>query len=505
MTTTGRRPFSKVLVANRGEIACRIMRSCRIMGLPTVAVHSDVDKTAMHVSMADEAISLGGKSPGESYLQIDKIIAAAQESHADAIHPGYGFLSENPNFADAVAKAGAAFIGPSGKAIRKLGDKTSARALAIACEVPTIPGSTGTVDDVRIAQEAAHQVGYPVLLKAAAGGGGKGMRIVQRPEEMNSAFRAAHSEAVTAFGDGRLYVEKYLDHPRHVEIQVLADSYGNVVYLGERECSIQRRHQKVIEESPSPVVSPELRTTMGEAAVRIVRAAEYENAATVEFIVDSSRTFRFLEVNTRLQVEHAVTEMVTGLDLVREQILISGGQRLTLTQETLYSNGHAVECRVCAEDPAQNFIPSTGRLDSFRLPSGPFIRVDSGFQVGDEISVYYDSLLAKIIAWAPTREQAVARLRQALQEFRCVGIRTNVAFCLWVLDHPSFLSGDFDTRFVTDHSTEYGRPVVPKLLADATALTAALMIATVQSQPKRVRQQSNNERTWLNLRTDNLR
>ncbi len=442
--------IQKLLVANRGEIACRIMRTCRDMGIRSVAVFSDVARTARHIDMADEAFPLGGAAPFESYLRQDKIIEAAARSGADAIHPGYGFLSENPVFADAVAAAGLVFIGPTGDAIRRMGDKTAARRQAKASGVATVPGTLDPLISESEALDIANALGYPVLLKAAAGGGGKGMRVVTDPEGLPSAYRAAQSEARGAFGDDRVYLEKYIRHPRHVEVQIIADRHGHAVYLGERECSIQRRHQKVVEETPSVIVSPEMRAAMGTAAVRLAVAGGYTNAGTVEFIVDANRNFFFLEMNTRLQVEHPVTEMVTGIDLVREQIRIAQGEELSFRQEEVRPRGHAIECRICAEDPANDFFPSTGRLHIVEPPSGPFVRVENGVRAGDEVTMFYDPLLAKVVTWGQDRTQAVERMLRALDEFAIAGIYTTIPFCRFVLRDPEFLAGRFDTHFVAD-------------------------------------------------------
>ncbi len=438
----------KILIANRGEIVVRIIRTCREMGIGTVAVFSEGDRAAMHVRLADEAYGIGPTPASESYLQQERIIDAALQAGADAIHPGYGFLAENPEFAEKVKAAGLIFIGPPPQAMRLMGDKTAARQTMQAAGVPIVPGTPEPLADAEAARAAAEKVGYPILLKAAAGGGGKGMRVVERAEDIAAAFRAASSEAASAFGDGRVYIEKYLERPRHVEFQIFADHHGNVIHLGERECSIQRRHQKVIEESPSPIVAPEMREAMGAAAVQAARACGYVNAGTIEFLVDAQRNFYFLEMNTRLQVEHPVTEMVTGQDLVEWQIRVAQGEKLPLKQEEVQFHGHAIECRVYAEDPQNQFLPSTGRIVEMQLPDGPGIRVDAGFAAGDEISMYYDPMIAKLIAFAPTRAQAISRMLRALGEYRILGIRTTIPFCMWVLHHPGFRKGEFDTHFV---------------------------------------------------------
>ena len=443
------RPIRKILIANRGEIALRVIRTCREMGIRTVSVYSEADRTAPHVLAADEALPIGPSPSRESYLHTGRIVAAASASGADAIHPGYGFLSENPEFARSVRDAGLVFIGPSPETIASMGDKTAARSLASGAGVPTVPGTAGAVSGGGEAAGFCARHGYPVLVKAAAGGGGKGMRIVREESELIPSLRAASSEARSAFGDERVYIEKYFEDPRHIEIQILADSRGNTIHLGERECSIQRRHQKVIEESPSVIVDEGMRGRMGETAVMVARACGYENAGTVEFLVDSERNFYFLEMNTRLQVEHPVTELRTGLDLVALQIRIAGGEDLPFTQEGVRFSGHAIECRICAEDTENNFLPSTGRITHLRAPAGPGIRDDRGVEQGDEISVYYDPMMAKLIAWGGTRTEAIARLVRALREYEILGVRTNIPLCLFVLTHPGFAAGDISTHFIS--------------------------------------------------------
>ena len=444
----------KLLVANRGEIAVRIIRTCRELGIRSVAVYSDVDRTALHVQLADEAYRLGGNAPSESYLNQDMIIEGAHHTSSDAIHPGYGFLSENPQFAERVESEGLIFIGPGGAAIRALGDKTAARQLARGLGIPTVQGSVEALESDEEAFACATSVGYPILIKAAAGGGGKGMRIVREESDLVSSLQMARSEARTAFHDDRVYIEKYIDSPRHIEIQILADDRGNIVYLGERDCSIQRRHQKVIEESPSLALDERTRKQLGESAVRLARAARYRNAGTLEFLLDQTQSFYFLEMNTRLQVEHPVTEFLTGLDLVREQIRIAEGHPLPFRQEDIQRSGHAIECRICAEDPRNNFFPSSGKLKRYKTPEGR-TRVDNGYREGDTVSLHYDSLLAKVIAHAPTREEAIGAMNRALWEFRVQGVETTIPFCQYVLAHPAFLSGSFDTTFVERHYTPH--------------------------------------------------
>lgn len=444
--------FRKVLVANRGEIAVRILRACSELGLRTVAVYSEADRHALHVRYADEAYLIGPAPARESYLSIEKIMAVAKLSKAEAIHPGYGFLSEKAEFSRACLDNNIVFIGPRPESIAAMGDKISARRTVKAAGVPVVPGSDGPVDTVDEALAIAGEVGYPILLKATAGGGGKGMRIVHTPQDLATAFRLASNEALAAFGDGTLYVERLLEGVRHIEFQVLADRYGNVVHLGERECSIQRRRQKLIEESPSTAIDEDLRRRMGEIAVRAAQAVRYENAGTVEFLLDREKNFYFLEMNTRLQVEHPVTEMVTGLDLVVEQIRVASGRRLRLKQADIKLNGSAIECRVNAEDPYNDFLPAVGRINSVFEPSGPGVRVDSAVFDGYEVSLYYDPLLAKLIVWGETRAQAILRMRRALSEFKLLGIRTNLPFHLRLMESPTFIAGRFDNAFLESFS-----------------------------------------------------
>jgi len=441
--------FRKILIANRGEIAVRVIRACREMDISPVAVYSEPDAAALHVRMADEAHLLGPAPSVESYLRIDRVVEAAVASGAEAVHPGYGFLAENAQFARAVAEAGLVFIGPTPEAMELMGSKTSARRAAVAAGAPVVPGTTEALGSLEEARETAARVGYPVMLKAAAGGGGKGMRLVADEAGMASAFENARSEAAAAFGDSSVYVEKAVEHPRHIEIQVFADAHGRTVHLGERECSIQRRHQKVIEECPSPIDEPGLRERMGEAAVRIARAARYVGAGTVEFLVsDVTREFYFLEMNTRLQVEHPVTELVTGFDLVREQIRVAAGLPLSFTQEEVRWNGHAVECRIYAEDPDQNFMPSPGRITVLRGPGGPGVRYDGGFYAGAEVPIHYDPLIAKLATWGRTRQEAIERMRRALGDYQLGGIKTTVPFFRAVMRDEEFVAGRLDTGFI---------------------------------------------------------
>lgn len=440
--------IKKLLVANRGEIALRIMRTAREMGIVTVAVYSEADRLSPHVRFADEAVCLGPPPSGQSYLLGEKIVNVCKELGVDAIHPGYGFLSENAEFARMVAEAGLIFVGPSPTSIEVMGSKLAAKQAVAAYDIPLVPGTEEAISDVAMAKARAEEIGYPILIKASAGGGGKGMRIVDSEGEFEEQMNRAVSEALSAFGDGAVFIEKYISSPRHIEIQVLGDQYGNTVYLFERECSIQRRHQKVIEEAPSSVVSPEMRKAMGEAAVGVAKACAYYGAGTVEFIVDERLNFYFLEMNTRLQVEHPVTEMITGKDLVREQILIAEGNPIGFTQEDLRINGHALEIRVYAEDPKNNFLPDIGKLETYRRPQGPGIRVDDGFEEGMDIPIYYDPMIAKLIAHAETRQDAIDRMVRAIDDFRITGIQTTLDFCRFALRHEAFASGNFNTRFV---------------------------------------------------------
>lgn len=438
----------KLLIANRGEIALRIMRSAREMGIKTVAVYSEADRNALHVRYADEAICIGPPPSSESYLVIEKIIKAAQSVQANAIHPGYGFLSENEDFAHAVEKAGLIFIGPSAASIELMGSKLGAKAAVAKFNVPLVPGTSTPISDVSEAMKIAGDIGYPVLIKASAGGGGKGMRIVESEREFREQMDRAISEAKSAFGDGSVFLEKYVSQPRHIEFQVFGDQHGNVVHLFERECSIQRRHQKVIEEAPSSILTPELRQKMGEAAVNVARAAKYYNAGTVEFIVDDKKNFYFLEMNTRLQVEHPVTEQITGLDLVQLQIKVAEGEKLPFQQKDLNIRGHAIEVRVYAEDPANNFLPDIGVLKTYKRPQGHGIRVDDGFEQGMAIPFYYDPMIAKMICTAETREAAIEKMIRAIVDYEITGLETTLGFCKFVMKHQAFRSGNFDTKFI---------------------------------------------------------
>jgi acetyl-CoA carboxylase biotin carboxylase subunit len=480
--------FKKILIANRGEIAVRILRACRELGIRSVAVFSEVDRKSLHVRLADEAYLIGPAAARESYLNIDKIIGAACYAKCDAVHPGYGFLAENPALPRACEQVGITFIGPTAQAMEALGAKTAGRQLARRSDVPTVPGLNDPIEKPEEAHALAQSMGFPVLLKAVAGGGGKGMRLVHSSAEFASAYRDASSEAMNAFGDPRLYLEKYLEKPHHVEIQILADQHGRVVSLGERECSVQRRHQKVIEEAPSPIMTPDLRKKMGEAAVRLARAGGYTNAGTVEFLVDANLNFYFLEVNTRLQVEHPVTEQVTGLDLVKLQIAIAAGHRLPFAWETITPRGNAMEVRLYAEDPDNNFFPSPGKILSRQAPSGPGIRLDDGVYDGWTVPNDYDPLLAKLIAWGNSREETIARLRRALEESTITGIKTNVGLFRRLLTEPDFLRGDVHTKWLDellakDHAAKSAAPTKPSSAPaqnanpDARAATATSVTA----------------------------
>ena len=476
--------FKKILIANRGEIAVRVLRACHEMGIAAVVVYSDVDRASLHVRKADEAYPIGPAAASESYLNIDKILEVAKRSGADAIHPGYGFLSENAKFARACADAGIKFIGPTAAAMEAMGSKTRARQAMEKARVPSVPGTSRGVESLLEAQQIAEKIGYPVMLKAAAGGGGKGMRLVQAAEELKSSLDAARSEAERAFGDGEVYLEKAIVNPRHIEMQVLADEHGNTVYLGERECSLQRRHQKVLEEAPSPIVDPDMRRRMGEVAVRVAQAASYTNAGTVEFLVDQQKNFYFLEMNTRLQVEHPVTELVTGLDLVHLQIRIAAGEKLPFTQEEVQIRGHAIECRIYAEDPDNNYFPSPGKITLLLAPSGPGIREDSGMYEGWTVPIDYDPLLAKLIGYGTDRGQAIARLNRALNEYFVGGIKTNISLFRRILQDPDFHAARLDTGFLDrmlKRTKDQDEDKDKEKKADSTAVEVAAIAAAIFS------------------------
>jgi acetyl-CoA carboxylase, biotin carboxylase subunit len=490
----------KILIANRGEIAVRVVRACRDLGLATVAVYSECDRAARHVRMADEAVAIGGNTASESYLRIDTLIDAARASGADAVHPGYGFLSENEDFAAACVNAGLTFIGPSADAIALMGSKTAARRTAVAARVPVVPGTTEALAaDVsyEAVETIADSIGYPIMIKAVAGGGGKGMRVVDRKADLAGAVRAARSEAATAFGDSSIYLERRLARPRHIEVQILADHHGRVLPFVERECSIQRRHQKVIEETPSPAVSAALRARLAQAAAAVAASAGYTNAGTIEFLLDEDGSFYFLEMNTRIQVEHPITEMVTGVDLVQWQLRIAGGEPLTLAPEELLTpRGHAIECRVYAEDPETGFLPSPGRITTLRTPSGPGIRDDGWVEEGTEVPTYYDSLLSKLIAWGADRTEAIARMRRALAEYEVAGIRTTVAFFHWMLEQPAFVDARVHTSYLDEllHQSRIEFDVgVDMSLAEVASVMACLA---------RVSSSGGGERTTRTRRPD---
>jgi len=472
--------FKKILIANRGEIAVRIIRACHELGIVAVVVYSDVDRASLHVRLADEAYPIGPAPSRESYLRIDKLMDVAKRAQCDALHPGYGFLAENAELPRACKANQVTFIGPSAEAMARLGSKTAARQLARSAGVQRVPGTLDPVKDLAGAQQFAHENGYPLMLKAVAGGGGKGMRRVGSAEEMPAAWRDASSEALNAFGDGRIYLEKYLEHPRHIEIQIFGDHHGNVMYLGERECSVQRRHQKVIEEAPSPIVDQAMRASMGDAAMRLAKAGGYANAGTVEFLVDSKRNFYFLEMNTRLQVEHPVTECVTGLDLVKMQIRIAAGEPLPQRRE-ITPRGHAIECRIYAEDPDNNFFPSPGKILARRIPNGPGVRMDEGVYPGWVVPNEYDPLLGKLVVWAGSREEAIARMLRALDEYYVSGIRTNVALFQRILRDPEFRRGEIHTRWLDDWLHRAAKPA-PAARAAAPGRDAAILAAALWHQ-----------------------
>jgi len=477
-------PFGKILIANRGEIAVRIIRACRELGISTVAVFSEADRESLHVLMADEAYPIGPPPAVESYLVIEKIIAVAKAAGAEAIHPGYGFLAENAGFAEACQRAGVIFIGPPPPAIRAMGDKTAARRAAIGVNVPVVPGATEPVGSDAEAVRVAREVGYPVMVKAAMGGGGKGMRLVRDEKALASALRLARSEAGSAFGDSSVYIERYVEEPRHIEIQILADSHGRMIHLGERECSIQRRHQKLIEESPSPFVDEPLRRAMGEAACRVAASVGYVNAGTVEFLVDRDRNFYFLEMNTRLQVEHPVTEMVVGRDLVKEQIRIAAGEPLGYTQDEVSWRGWAIECRIYAEDPYQEFMPSPGEIKGLRTPGGPWVRDDSGVYEGCTVPIHYDPMISKLIVWGLDRHEAIRRMARALREYQVVGVRTTIPALLRIMDHPEFVAGRLSTHFL-EHALAKDRPEAEGKHR-AVALVAAALVGYERSGRSRL-------------------
>ncbi len=493
--------FKKLLIANRGEIALRIMRSAKEMGIQTVAVYSEADRLSPHVRYADEAVFIGPAASNQSYLVFDKIIDACKQTGAQAIHPGYGFLSENAAFARRVKQEGLILVGPSPEAMEIMGNKLSAKAAAKKYQIPMVPGTEEAIQDIAIAKLRAEEVGFPILIKAAAGGGGKGMRIVENTADFEEQMNLAVSEAISSFGDGAVFIERYVSSPRHIEIQVLGDTKGNIVHLFERECSIQRRHQKVVEEAPSAVLSPELRKAMGECAVNVAKSCNYVGAGTVEFILENNTDFYFLEMNTRLQVEHPVTEMITGIDLVKEQLKIADGQALTFTQEDLKINGHAMELRVYAEDPCNNFLPDIGTLSTYKIPQGLGVRVDDGFEQGMEIPIYYDPMIAKLVTHGKDREEAMQRMIRAIDEYQITGIETTLPFGKFVMQHEAFRSGNFDTHFV-------GKYFSPDKLQDVDeneAKAAAYLMARIMEEAKTKARSPVTENTtsnWKKNRTN---
>jgi acetyl-CoA carboxylase biotin carboxylase subunit len=507
--STKPKAFGKVLVANRGEIALRVIRACRELGIKSVAVYSDADARAVHVREADEAIHIGAAPSAESYLVGERIIDAARRAGAEAIHPGYGFLSEREWFARAVQDAGLVFVGPTADAIAAMGNKTAARRLAIAAGTPVVPGTTNALTNVAEAAEAAREFGFPILLKAAAGGGGKGMRVVREESDLSNALDAAKREARNAFGDDAVYVEKYIERPRHVEIQVLGDTHGNVVHLGERECSVQRRHQKMIEEAPSIAVGPDLRDRMGAAAVAAASAAGYTNAGTCEFLLAADAQFYFLEMNTRIQVEHPVTELVTGIDLVQWQLRVAAGEKLTFSQDDIAPRGWAIECRITSEDPSNGFLPSTGRVDYVHLPSGPGIRWDGGVEAGIDISLFYDPMIGKLIVHAPSRDAAIARMRHALLELTISGVETSRDFHVRVMDDDEFRRGAIDIQWLERRLPSLLATTPPAETIRVVAIAAALLAERDRQAPRRVTPNANGGATddsWLRLaRLEGLR
>ncbi len=488
--------IGKILIANRGEIAVRIIKACKELGVKSAAIYSDADATALHVKLADEAYHIGKSEASQSYLNIEKIITLAKEIGADAIHPGYGFLAENAKFIEQVEKSGIKFIGPSAKAVELMGEKTSARRLMKDSGVPIVPGTTEPVKSFEEAEELAGEIGYPIMLKAAAGGGGKGMRKVESQTELKSSFERASNEALKAFGNADIYIEKFIENPKHIEVQVLADEFGNTVHLFERECSVQRRHQKIIEESPSPSINEETRRQITSAAVKAAKAVHYKNAGTVEFLYDTaSKNFYFLEMNTRLQVEHPVTELVTRTDIVKEQIKIASGEKLGFKQEEVSQSGHAIECRIYAEDTENNFAPSTGKILHHKIPMGPGVRVDTGIDLHSEVSVYYDPMLAKLIVWDVNRNDAIKRMTEALKNYQIAGVTTNIDLLLWVLRHEKFLNSTFTINFIDEELLPKLPTEWKKELYQEYEKAAILLAAILKDEKKRLHVSSNNTGT----------
>ncbi len=483
----------KILIANRGEIALRVMRTAKKMGIKTVAVFSEADRNALHVRMADEAVYLGAAPSSESYLVMEKVIDAAKQTGAEGIHPGYGFLSENAVFAQMVEDNGITFIGPRPHAIRVMGSKLAAKEAVKKYDIPMVPGIDEAITDIGLAKEIAQKIGFPVLIKASAGGGGKGMRIVESLETLEEGMQRAISEATSAFGDGSVFIEKYVTSPRHIEIQVMADTHGNVVHLFERECSIQRRHQKVVEEAPSAVLTPELRDQMGSAAVDVAKACDYVGAGTVEFLLDAEHNFYFLEMNTRLQVEHPVTELITGVDLVEQQIKVARGEVLSIQQEYLEINGHALELRVYAEDPLNNFLPSVGTLERYERPVGPAIRLDDAYESGMDIPIYYDPMIAKLITFGKNRDEAIQQMKDAIRQYKIEGVETTLPFGAYVCDHISFTSGEFDTHFVKDY---YNPEAIKEEEKEKKAIAAVMALRAYLDAQKELTVANGGQSNW---------
>ena len=492
--------MKKILVANRGEIALRIMRSAKEMGIKTVAVFSEADRNSLHVRYADEAICIGPAASNQSYLVGSKIIDACQQTGAEAIHPGYGFLSENPAFAQQVKAAGLTLIGPSPEAMEIMGNKLSAKAAALKYDIPMVPGTEEAITNVEEAKDRAVEVGFPILIKAAAGGGGKGMRIVNTVNDFEEQMQLAVSEATSAFGDGAVFIERYVTSPRHIEIQVLGDTHGNIVHLFERECSVQRRHQKVVEEAPSSVLTPEIREKMGKCAVDVARSVNYVGAGTVEFILDENLDFFFLEMNTRLQVEHPVTEMITGLDLVKEQIKIARGEAISFKQEDLKINGHSIELRVYAEDPLNNFLPDIGTLQTYQTPKGNGVRVDDGFEQGMEIPIYYDPMIAKLVTHGKDRAEAIDRIIRAILEYDITGIQTTLGFGKFVMQHPTFVSGQFDTHFVSKYFTADSLKTEDEQEALIAAISAVMLLQEQKTAAQPLSISASQKSNWVKNR-----
>ncbi|MBS1684032.1 MAG: acetyl-CoA carboxylase biotin carboxylase subunit [Bacteroidetes bacterium] len=494
--------MKKILVANRGEIALRVMRSAREMGIKTVAVYSEADRHSPHVRYADEAVCIGPPASKDSYLRGDKIVEVAKTLGVDGIHPGYGFLSENAAFAKLVEENGITFIGPTPEAIEVMGDKLSAKEAAKKFNIPMVPGSDGAIHKADEVRELCDRIGYPVLIKASAGGGGKGMRVVESADQLAEQMQRAQSEALSAFGDGSVFIEKYVGSPKHIEVQILGDNYGNIVYVFERECSVQRRHQKVVEEAPSSCLTPEKRKAIGEAAVMVGRSCAYIGAGTVEFLVDEELNFYFLEMNTRLQVEHPVSEMISGVDLVKEQIKVARGERLSFTQEDLAIRGHALELRVYAEDPTNNFLPDIGRLVEYKKPEGPGIRVDDGFEAGMDIPIYYDPMIAKLVAYGKDRTEAIERMLRAIQEYKITGVKNTLQFGAFVITHPDFVSGKFDTHFVAKHfKPEYLKKEDPAEMEIAALVAAHVLERKPKASSASKSTGQTGESKWVRNRT----